>query len=97
MSERSSRAARARLARLGARGVIQEALASRPEQVQRAVEVLVDAAAAGDVAAAKLLVPYMNQAYGMPTERVHHEAPQTAADVAALPTAELLRLVREGE
>ena len=58
---------------------------------------LADAAAAGDVAAAKLLVPYMNQAYGMPTERVETQVPQTLADFAAMPTSELLRLVREAE
>jgi hypothetical protein len=63
--------------------------------VGKAVEVLADAAAAGDVQAAKLLVPYLNQAYGMPQERVALEAPSTPEEIRALPTAELLRLVRE--
>jgi hypothetical protein len=86
---------RARLARLGGRGAVVEALGRKAHEVGKAVEVLADAAAAGDVQAAKLLVPYLNQAYGMPQERVALEAPSTPEEIRALPTAELLRLVRE--
>jgi hypothetical protein len=88
---------RARLARLGARGAIVEALASKAAEVRRAVEVLADAAAAGDLPAAKLLCSYLTQGYGAPAEQVIVETPQTADDVRRLPTAELLRLVRESE
>ena len=65
--------------------------------MRQAVEVLCDAAAAGDVAAAKLLIPYLNQGYGMPQEKVTFDVPQTAQEVASLPAAELLRLVESGE
>jgi hypothetical protein len=39
-----------------------EALANKAAEVRTAVENLADAAAARDVQAAKLLVPYLNQA-----------------------------------
>jgi hypothetical protein len=86
---------RTRLARIGSRGVIQEALAEKAEQLRATVHTLLDAAATGDLQAAKLVAPYLNQAYGMPTERLVHEVPQTPEEIRQLPTAELLRLVRE--
>jgi hypothetical protein len=80
-------------------GVILEALAEKAAELRATVHTLLDAAAAGDVQAAKLLVPYLNQAYGMPQERVQVEVevPQTAEELDSLPTAELLRLVAEGQ
>jgi len=92
---RVSEEERARLARLGARGAIAEALAKRATDLQRVVDVLVDAAVLGDLSSAKLLGPYLNQGLGLPTERV--EATLTASgegEIEALPTADLIALVR---
>lgn len=84
---------RSRLARLGARGAIAEALARRAADLQKVVDTLVDAAAAGDLASAKLLGPYLNQGLGLPEQRVEaHVA--TAGDISEVPTAQLLEIVR---
>jgi hypothetical protein len=45
----------------------------KAEKVARTVEHLLDAGAEGDLAAAKALVPWIDQAYGKPTERVEHK------------------------
>jgi hypothetical protein len=86
---------RGRLARLGSRGVVQEALAEKAAELRQTIHVLADAAAAGDVQAAKLLVPWMNQAFGMPTERVELQQPQGLDDLDALSTSQLERMVAE--
>lgn len=86
---------RTRLARLGARGALAERAAARAADLQRVFDVLVDAAMEGDLAAAKLVGPYLNQGLGAPTERVEVAAPASAEDVASLPTSDLIALVQE--
>jgi hypothetical protein len=86
---------RARLARLSSRDVIREAMAEKHVQLRATVHTLLDAAATGDVQAAKLVGPYINQAEGMPTERTVSLPPESEGDIKAMPTADLLALVRE--
>jgi hypothetical protein len=57
---------------------------------------LVDAAARGDIAAAKALIPWLNQALGMPQERVQHTTPSTLEELERMDTAALEELVRKG-
>ena len=83
------------MAALGTRGVILEALNAEAEKVRRTVQLLLDAASQGDLAAAKLVLPYVNQALGNPTETVAVATPSTADEVASLPTAALVDIVRE--
>jgi hypothetical protein len=80
---------KARLARLGTRGVIADTLARNPEKVRRAVLVLLEDAAAGDKVAAKGLIPYLNQGLGMPTERVEVLEPASAGDLDSMTTEQL--------
>ena len=84
-----------RLARLGARGAIAEAAAARASDLQRVFGVLVDAAMTGDLQAAKLVGPYLNQGLGMPTERVETSTPTGVADLASMPSEQLGAYVQE--
>jgi hypothetical protein len=84
------------LQRLGTRAVVAEALADEAEKVDRAVRWLVDAAANGDINAAKGLIPWIDQALGRPVERVEHRAPTGLEDLEFMSTEELERIVREG-
>jgi hypothetical protein len=98
--QRAERNARAEqvlaLQRLGTRAVVAEALADEAEKVDRAVRYLVDAAANGDINAAKGLIPWIDQALGRPVERVEHRAPTGLEDLEFMSTEELERIVREG-
>jgi hypothetical protein len=49
-----------------------------------------------DLQAAKALIPWLNQAHGMPTERVEHRPPSTLEELEQMDTAELERLVARG-
>jgi hypothetical protein len=84
------------LQKLGTRAVVAEALASEAANVERAVRLLCRSAGGGDLQAAKALIPWLNQALGMPTERVEHRPPRTIEDIQAMDTEELRRLVAEG-
>jgi hypothetical protein len=64
--------------------------------VQKAVTVLCEAAGRGDLAAAKALVPYLDQALGRPTERVEHRQATGLEDLEFMSTEELTRIVSEG-
>jgi hypothetical protein len=75
---------------------VAEALVAEAEKVDRAVRHLVDAAANGDIAAAKALIPWIDQAFGRPQERVQYTTPSTLQDLEALETRELEELVRRG-
>ncbi len=57
---------------------------------------LVGAAANGDIQAAKALIPWLNQAFGMPTERVEHRVPTGLEDLEFMSEEELVRIVAEG-
>jgi hypothetical protein len=84
------------LKRLGTRAVIAKTHVAQAENVQKAVTLLCEAGGRGDLAAAKALVPYLDQGLGKPTERVEHRTPQTMAELEELSTEELERIVREG-
>jgi hypothetical protein len=96
-------AEQARLRRLGTRGVIADTMAERPDLVRAATLVLLEDAAKGDRGAAKLLGPMLNQAHGMPTERVMVTSPESVDDLDAMDTAQLesyvetLRAQRQAE
>lgn len=90
---RTSAEERAAWARLGTRGVIAARLAARADAVAATVDVLLDAASSGDLASAKLLVPYLNQGLGLPTERVQITGLHEGADLAAMRDEELQALV----
>ena len=82
-------AEQARLRRLGTRGVIADTMASHPDLVRATVVALLEDAAKGDLAAAKLIGPFLNQGLGMPTERVEVVAPSSVDDLDAMDTAQL--------
>ncbi len=84
------------LQRLGTRAVIAETLAAQAENVQKAVTLLCEAAGRGDLAAAKALVPYLDQALGKPTERVEYRTPTGLEDLEFMSTEDLARIVAEG-
>ena len=71
-------------------------LVQKAEKVARTVENLLDAGAAGDLAAAKALVPWIDQAYGKPTERVEHKHPSSLEEIEQMDEGELERLVARG-
>jgi hypothetical protein len=84
------------LQKLGTRAVVAEALASEAENVERAVRLLCKSAGGGDLAAAKALIPWLNQALGMPTERVEHRRPSDLEELQEMDSEQLERLVAQG-
>jgi hypothetical protein len=76
--------------------VIAETLVGQAENVQRAVTLLCEAAGSGDLAAAKALVPYLDQALGKPTERHELRVPSSVEEIEQLSETELVRLVAHG-
>jgi hypothetical protein len=76
--------------------VIAETLVAAAENVQKAVTLLCEAAGSGDLAAAKALVPYLDQALGKPTERHELRVPSSVEELEQLSDAELERLVAQG-
>ena len=84
------------LQRLGTRAVIAETLVAQAENVQKAVTLLCEAAGSGDLAAAKALLPYLDQALGKPTERVEHRVPSTIEELETLSNEDLERIVAKG-
>jgi hypothetical protein len=84
------------LQRLGTRAVVAQALTEKATQVRLAVHHLADAAAGGDLAAAKALIPYLDQALGKPTERVQTLQPASLQEIEALDSSQLAALVAEG-
>ena len=76
--------------------MIAEKLAREAEKVDRTVGHLLDAAAAGDLAAAKALIPYFDQALGKPTERVEHKIPSSVEELEQMDEEQLERLVARG-
>ena len=76
--------------------MIAEKLVREAEKVDRAVGHLLDAAAAGDLAAAKALIPYFDQALGKPTERHELRVPSSVEEIEQLSTEELASLVAQG-
>jgi hypothetical protein len=84
------------LQRLGTRAVITETLVAQAENVQKAVTLLCEAAGSGDLAAAKALVPYLDQALGKPTERHELRVPSSVEEIEQLSMEELEHLVARG-
>ena len=76
--------------------MIAETLVARSGNVQKAVMLLCEAAGNGDLAAAKALVPYLDQELGKPTERVEHRVPSSLDELEQMSTEELERLVAWG-
>jgi hypothetical protein len=68
----------------------------RTAQATRTVEHLLDAGAEGDLAAAMALAPWIDQAYGKPTERVERKYPSSIDDLEQMDEEQLARLVAEG-
>jgi hypothetical protein len=64
--------------------------------VQKAATLLCEQAAAGDVTAAKALIPWLDQAFGRPQERVQHTTPSTLEELEQMDTAQLEALGAEG-
>jgi hypothetical protein len=96
-AERQARAERAlQLQKLGTRAVVAQALADEAEKVDRTVRHLLSAAAEGDLASAKALTAYFDQALGRPTERHEHRTPTGLEDLESMPHEELERLVAHG-
>jgi hypothetical protein len=75
---------------------VAEVLVQKAEKVARTVEHLLDAGAEGDLAAAKALVPWIDQAYGKPTERVEHKHPSSIDELEQMDEEQLERLVAQG-
>ena len=84
------------LQKLGTRAVVAEALVAEAANVERAVRLLCRSAGGGDLAAAKALIPWLNQALGMPDRAGGAPAPFDAAELEQMSTAELERLVAGG-
>jgi hypothetical protein len=84
------------LQKLGTRAVVAEALVAEAANVEKAVKLLCQSAGGGDLAAAKALIPWLNQALGTPTERVEHRAPTRLEDLQSMSTEQLERLVADG-
>lgn len=81
---------------LGTRAMIADVLHQRAEDVAIVVNDLIDRAKAGDMKAQSLLLPYIDQALGKPTERVEHDLPSTVSEVREADSAALAQLVAEG-
>jgi hypothetical protein len=60
------------------------------------VRLLCDSAAAGDLKSAQALIPWINQALGMPQERVQPTTPSTLEELEQMDTAQLEAPVAEG-
>jgi hypothetical protein len=71
-------------------------LAEKAEQVHQAVRLLCDSAAAGDLKSAQALIPWINQALGMPAERVEYREPGSLEELERMDTAQLEALVAAG-
>ncbi len=80
----------------GTRSVVATALAEKAEQVHQAVQLLCDSAAAGDLKSAQALIPWINQALGMPMERVEQRTPGSLEELEQMDTAQLEALVAAG-
>jgi hypothetical protein len=77
---------------MGTRSVVATALSEKAEQLHQAVRLLCDSAAAGDLKSAQALIPWINQALGMPTERVEHRKLSSLEELEQMDTAELQAL-----
>jgi hypothetical protein len=84
------------LQRLGTRAVVAETLVEEAANVRLAVKLLCQSAGSGDLAAAKALIPWLDQALGKPTERHELRVPSSVEEVEQLSTEELESLVARG-
>jgi hypothetical protein len=81
---------------MGTRSVVAEALVAEAANVERAVRLLCQSAGGGDLQAAKALIPWLNQALGMPRERVEPRVPTSLEEIEQTSTEELVALVARG-
>ncbi|HKB40462.1 MAG TPA: hypothetical protein VKD72_28820 [Gemmataceae bacterium] len=84
-------------AQLGTRALLAHVFAERATEVRATIELLLSKAATGDVRSAQLLLPYLDQALGRPTERTEVTQATSPDDVRALDSAQLQALVAEGK
>ena len=80
---------------LGTRATIAFVLHREHRKLELIVEDLLERASKGDAKAQALLPAYLNQALGLPQERVEHSLPGTAGEVAQASTASLAALVEQ--
>jgi hypothetical protein len=71
-------------------------LVEEAANVRLAVKLLCQSAGSGDLAAAKALIPWLDQALGKPTERHELRVPSSVEEIEQLSEAELVRLVAQG-
>lgn len=71
-------------ARLGTRAAIAAKFSERSSSVLATIDTLLDAAERGDLAAAKLLIPYLNQGLGMPTQPLAQSSPESPVEELSL-------------
>jgi hypothetical protein len=76
--------------------VVAQALSEKATEIRMAVHLLADMAAAGDRQSALALLPWIDQAYGKPTERVEHKYPASIDELEQMSEEELERLVAQG-
>ncbi len=76
--------------------MVAETLVAQAENVQKAVTLLCEAAGSGDLAAAKALLPWIDQGLGRTTERHEIRVPSSVEEIEQLSTEELESLVAQG-
>lgn len=81
---------------LGTRALVAAVLVEEAEKVEATVRGLLADASTGDRDAARLLISWLNQALGQPTERVEQLPPVSPADLDKLDTRTLEALVARG-
>jgi hypothetical protein len=86
----------AALRRLGTRQIVAAAFLRNAEHIDATIDGLALAAGTGDREAAKLLLPWLDQGLGRPTEHVEVTQPASLQDLEHLPTQELELLVAQG-
>lgn len=87
---------RVSLARLGTRAVVAQALQEEAVALKQGVQHLARRFGAGDMEAARTVIPWLNQGLGMPTSPVELVVPGSPEDVESMPTSQLAALVAEG-
>jgi hypothetical protein len=98
--QRDAAEERAVLSRMGTRATIAAVLTNRHDAVAAAVNLLLDDASDKSsptrLKSAQLLLPYVDQALGKPTERVEHPTPSSFEELEQMDTEQLEALVARG-
>jgi len=83
-------------ARMGTRALVAAVFAEKATEVRKTVELLLTKASEGDLRSAQLLLPYLDQALGRPTERTEVLQASSPDDVREMDSAQLQALVALG-